>query len=403
MNRIIITGNGFDIAHGLLTDYRDFINHIRKDFINFVNTNTSEEIVNGHPLFFVTPADPVFTNGSLPRKVIIQNGEDITSWDELSKRILLEYWDGNVYNAQISVTNHFLNFALIGSQTKSWGGFENDYKNILTGIMRGETTAGKGLFPKTYTAENLNKDLDQVIELLYDYLKNKIIVPDTLDPVILSRLLTKPLRQWGIKPGYISKYGTIRSIQKKSGFTDVQEDEQLEDVLFLSFNYTSTIRNYLFRDANFAAIDNCGLEYSSKRRISTSLRCIHGDLEDGSHNSLIFGYGDELDENQAILETLDDEFLRHIKSVLYTRSPYYREVIEFAESGEFDIIIYGHSCSNTDRTLLNTLFEHKNCVSIQPFLHNPNTSSIYTNIYRCFKDKTLMRSRVVDQTNTIQG
>jgi hypothetical protein len=102
-------------------------------------------------------------------------------------------------------------------------------------------------------------------------------------------------------------------------------------------------------------------------------------------------------------ENLEDEYLRYIKSVLYTRSPSYREVIDFADADKFDIIIYGHSCSNTDRTLLNTLFEHKNCVSIQPFLHNANDMSIYINIYRCFKDKKLMRARVVDQTNTIRA
>ncbi|KAA6438729.1 hypothetical protein FEM33_18040 [Dyadobacter flavalbus] len=67
------------------------------------------------------------------------------------------------------------------------------------------------------------------------------------------------------------------------------------------------------------------------------------------------------------------------------------------------MIIYGHSCSNTDRTLLNTLFEHPNCISIQPFLRKPESASIYTNIYRCFKDKALMRKRVVDATNTIRG
>ena len=29
----------------------------------------------------------------------------------------------------------------------------------------------------------------------------------------------------------------------------------------------------------------------------------------------------------------------------------------------------GHSCGNLDRTLLNTLFEHKNCVPIKPFYY----------------------------------
>jgi hypothetical protein len=196
---------------------------------------------------------------------------------------------------------------------------------------------------------------------------------------------------------YVSKYGEISIINEE------EEIDKLEHVLFLSFNYTATIQNYLFKSENFSAIDNCNLDYNSRNRITTSLRYIHGDLDDGSPDSLIFGYGDELDENQLILERSGDEFLKHIKSVLYTSSPYYREVIDFADAGQFDIVIYGHSCSNTDRTLLNALFEHENCISIQPYLYDLSDTSIYMNIYRCFKDKQLIRRRVVDQTSTIRG
>jgi len=123
---------------------------------------------------------------------------------------------------------------------------------------------------------------------------------------------------------------------------------------------------------------------------TTSIRYIHGDLADIEPGSIIFGDGDELNENQAILETLDNDFLKHIKSVQYTRSPYYRELIDFSEADKFDIVIYGHSCLNTGRTRLNTLFEHKNCVSMQPLLYKKGDTSIYTNSYRCFKDKKLM-------------
>jgi hypothetical protein len=100
--------------------------------------------------------------------------------------------------------------------------------------------------------------------------------------------------------------------------------------------------------------------------VHTIVRYIHGDLNSIESNPIIFGYGDEQDEHQLVLETMDNEFFKHIKSVQYTRTPYYREMIDFADADKFDIIIYGHSCSNTDRTLLNTLFEHDHCISIQP-------------------------------------
>ncbi|RMZ61332.1 hypothetical protein D1632_00110 [Chryseobacterium nematophagum] len=37
-----------------------------------------------------------------------------------------------------------------------------------------------------------------------------------------------------------------------------------------------------------------------------------------------------------------------------------------------------HSCGNTDRTLLNTIFEHENCVSVKIFYHQESKIKIIT-------------------------
>lgn len=63
----------------------------------------------------------------------------------------------------------------------------------------------------------------------------------------------------------------------------------------------------------------------------------------------------------------------------------------------------GHSCGNSDRTLLNTLFEHQNCVSIKPFYYVnkngvDNYLDIVKNIYRNFTDMKLMRAKVVNKS-----
>ena len=63
----------------------------------------------------------------------------------------------------------------------------------------------------------------------------------------------------------------------------------------------------------------------------------------------------------------------------------------------------GHSCGNSDRTLLNTLFEHENCVSIKPYYYQKEDGSdnyleIVQNICRNFTDMKLMRDRVVNKT-----
>ena len=98
-----------------------------------------------------------------------------------------------------------------------------------------------------------------------------------------------------------------------------------------------------------------------------SINHIHGDLN--NPDSIIFGYGDELDEDyKALLKQSDNECLRNIKSIKYLELGKYRNLLQFIESAPYQVYIMGHSCGNSDRTLLNTLFEHKNCVSIKPYL-----------------------------------
>lgn len=73
------------------------------------------------------------------------------------------------------------------------------------------------------------------------------------------------------------------------------------------------------------------------------------------------------------------------------------------ESAPYQIYIMGHSCGQSDGTLLNTLFEHKNCISIKPYYYRKadgtdNYMEIIQNISRNFTDMKLMRDRVVNKT-----
>ena len=128
---------------------------------------------------------------------------------------------------------------------------------------------------------------------------------------------------------------------------------------------------------------------------------IHGVLSD--RDSVIFGYGDELDKDyQTLRDANENEYLRNIKSVKYLESDNYRKLLEFMSSAPYQIYIMGHSCGNSDRTLLNTLFEHENCVSIKPFYYakydgTDNYLDIIQNISRNFTDMKIMRDRVVNK------
>lgn len=155
------------------------------------------------------------------------------------------------------------------------------------------------------------------------------------------------------------------------------------NTMLLNFNYTNTPQRYMEFHPN------------------VTINYIHGHLDDPK--SVIFGYGDELDkEFPRLKEEYDNECLRHAKSINYLESDNYRKMLEFIESEPFQVVIMGHSCGTSDRTLLNTIFEHPNCFSIKPYYYindkgKDNYQELVQNISRNFTDMKLMRDRVVNK------
>lgn len=128
---------------------------------------------------------------------------------------------------------------------------------------------------------------------------------------------------------------------------EAEDNHEPTNIMLLNFNYTPTP------------------EYYMEGRSNITINYIHGRLD--NPQSVIFGYGDELDENyKRLKEQNDSECMRHVKSIRYQEHDNYRRMLEFIESDPFQVVIMGHSCGNSDRMLLNTIFEHHNCVSIKP-------------------------------------
>lgn len=163
-------------------------------------------------------------------------------------------------------------------------------------------------------------------------------------------------------------------------------------VFLLNFNYTTYIEPR-FRDT----LPNLQVGSFDKDQLVCH---IHGDLND--ENSIIFGYGDDREEMyKKLSDKNDNRFLENDKTVKYLGSARYRNFLGFIESAPFQVCIMGHSCGVSDRTLLNTIFQHENCVSIKPYYYKKENSDDYyeiiKNISRCFDDKKLMRDRVVNK------
>ncbi|MBR5492330.1 MAG: hypothetical protein IKV77_04250 [Alistipes sp.] len=373
MNRLVIIGNGFDMAHGLNTSYMDFINWYWDKRIETFAGNTS------------------LVSEDCLCKLIIKNNTNISCWNVFA--FMNSYFKdirGNRSYSGFDVIKYIQNKSEIFSidyskffgtilqsiETKGWVDIENDYYKLLKETSKSDCG---------YTVRELNEQLaflqKKLIEYLHTIGTNQDIkelrdaIIDYFDPADFSTEgRKKALEDIGLD---IKSFGEVEY--------NYEERNKLipKRIMLLSFNYTATAKMY----SNF----NLDFNY------------IHGDLE--HPENIIFGYGDELDKDyQAILDMNDNELLKHVKSVKYLETRNYHNMLEFLMSAPFQVVIMGHSCGNSDRTLLNTVFEHENCVSIKPFYHKwedgtDNYLDIVQNISRNFNftNMRLFRDRVVNK------
>lgn len=352
MNRIVLIGNGFDLANGYKTSYKDFIEWLLEEKFNSIfksQFNYQDEDL------FYQRYDPNITTYSQFRPRFYIKDEQfvhVSYNDEISSNNSIKYKNRLL---QILINNHFI----IG-----WADIENIYYDHLINLLKNDKS----------TNENIQKFQDEfqrVINLLQDYLfqLNKP-TPDIGMRFKFKKVLNQPIVENEISIEYKTK------VQKV--------DYEIKNGLILDFNYTDTTDN--FYDEKYSLIH------------------IHGKLN-SKENPIIFGFGDELDDNYSNIEKskFKNNVMRFIKSVNYLKNDNYRKLLNFINSEKYQISIVGHSCSNTDRTLLNTLFEHENCVSIKPFFRKyddgtTNYFELVSNISRNFKDKKMLRDRVVNES-----
>ncbi len=366
MNRLVIIGNGFDLAHGLKTRYEDFINWYwdrRVDAFVGNTTKVSEDCLS---------------------KLTIIDSSNISSWSVFTfENSYFKDFRGSRtcpgYDVIKEIRNHpdifsiettqFFQSILHSIETKGWVDIENDYYALL--VQQTSPIMGIGK-QKPLDPKVLNLQLDYLKAMLIDYLKNE----EKKEVKCISSIKEKiyrPIRGREIAVANLNYSGNRHS-----------KDVTLNDVMLLNFNYTKTEEQYV----------------DSKARVQVNH--IHGCLDDA--NSIIFGYGDELDSDFENLKNLNNnECLRNMKSLRYSDADNYRKMLNFIESGPFQVCIMGHSCGNSDRTLLNTLFEHKFCVSVKPYYfkiddETDNYLELVQNISRSFTDMKLMRDRVVNKT-----
>lgn len=435
MNRIILIGNGFDLAHGLETSYKSYIEYYWDTRLVEVARCNHYIESDGMTTFSIKNIQKIWSG-------ILSELYFRYDMEENSVRKMVELIKQDTENFQIT-KSPFFQAVDTSIEIKNWVDIEHEYYWILKQIVKEDR--------KPYpTPRKLDEEFEVLKTKLQKYLSNiqkEQIKPDLIKSCIrhaifepfdirdisnndwcnFEQALIARVDQFenafrGIAHNYLRQphlahfeyqdavfylqgldsESTSTNSNNESLPANVNKEQHIRNVknnnpsvpksflwpdqiLLLNFNYTNMADLYLPKDSEF------------------KVNHIHGEL-DNEKNPIIFGYGDELDEDYKRISNLNDNnYLSNIKSIRYLETDNYRKLLSFIDSAPFQIYIMGHSCGNSDRTLLNTLFEHKNCVSIKPFYHQKddgtdNYIEIVQNISRNFNDMRLMRDRVVNKT-----
>lgn len=375
MNRLVIIGNGFDMAHGLKTSYKDFINWYWDRRVDAFVGNISK--VSEDNLCKLTIKDN--PNLSCWNVFAFENSyfKDIRGNRTCSGyEVITEL---QKYPDTFSVdSTPFFGTIIQSIETRGWVDIENDYYQLLKECSE-NTDCG-------YTVKELNEQMAFLQEKLVEYLRT-IDVPVTIETINSAIRENICIEDLSIEGKALAKTMGVIEYDTNAFDDNRYMDERFsgmppERTMLLCFNYTGTVKEY-------------------EQYGGLILNYIHGELEHPEH--IIFGYGDELDKDyQDILDKQDNELLKNVKSVKYLETRNYHKMLDFLMAAPFQVLIMGHSCGNSDRTLLNTVFEHENCVSIKPFYHkwedgSDNYLELVQNISRNFTNMKLFRDRVVNK------
>jgi hypothetical protein len=402
MNRLIIVGNGFDLAHGLPTSYNNFINdfwsnfrfNYRKDYIrNIVDVKDDYSGVLNYGDRVISCYNDFQSN------VSAYASDRGLSYHNSSGEGIFQLHS----NRYIAVVYNNILFKIICEKqsVQSWVDVENEYYKLLKGCLDENDNE---------RVKKLNSEFEVIKNLLVVYLQNQVcdkieFESGTGFEEIIKYLLVRPIMEdVSEEIAYFKEFPKKhreklieynKVMLEKHGKHLLQDyiDTGLEQNLFLNFNYTPSVDKYI------SAIRNSGRQNIFG---NTSQIQIHGRLGD-EENQINFGFGDEMDKRyQEIEEKDDNEYLQNIKSFKYFQNSNYKDMLDFIDTDEFQVFIMGHSCGLSDRILLNKIFEHEYCLSIKVFYYEnagkDNYTEVVQNISRHFNKKEMMREKIVNKS-----
>jgi hypothetical protein len=337
MNRIIILGNGFDLANGLKTSYDHFIlNYLKKSLKSARKNNVYEDNL-------LKIEDAYHISENLIDKT--QSFQELKRFAEING---VKFSYGMLINI-IFEKLHLLN----------WVDIENIYYSLLKNIVSSKY------------ADEIEK-----LNIQFTELKNQLIT-----------YLEQENQGFKYSEKSIENYFNLFSnnFEEIKTYSDNSGAKVYNQCFIINFNYT----NYL---------SNVVKKLNPK---SYKLIYIHGEINDvqdiifgfGDDTDKTYQQIEELNDNRFFEHIKSFNYLKNN----YYQNIF--SLIENVDE-KFEVLIFGHSLGLSDRTMFSQIFNNPNLHKVKLYYHekedgtNDFRSKIHE-ISRHFKDKGRMRLKIV--------
>lgn len=339
MKRVIVIGNGFDIAMGCNSSVVDFLLWIYKRELTSIRAHDQKTT----KLFLLK-------NGQFPQFTL---GFD----NFIANCVDLQQMRERVEDRILQLNDKLLRGILDSGRVKGWYDIEQTYFDQLLELTK---------YPKTIDEQkitSLNESLSRITFLLNDFLIEQS------DKISSNRIA--PLKQ------------TFESLNGRREL-GLMMNKHLEQVIFINFNYTDILQKM---------VD------SSRNLTSATIFHIHGSLNRGdSPQNIIVGFGDDQSEAFKQLESLQrHDVMKYIKTFNYSRDSIVVDILNICDADEYSLYIIGHSCSDTDRTIMKSLINHKNCLKIRLYHKGNQEDFLKRNVAvsRFIEDKEIRLKKIL--------
>lgn len=336
--KVLMIGNGFDLAHGLETKYTDFLKFVEQfNRVYDINERDSDFYLrSGNFMQFLVS---LFRDNSIESRHIIKEFRQIT---------LENIWV-NHFNEVLDVKKN------IG---ENWIDFEKEIERVIGWMEKSISTCKSfmdivNLYEREHVTVAFLTDLNIEIEKL-EFTKSS----NTEE--LEKRLIKKYLNDLDNLIRALEIYFTLYVYsQIRENFNDDIISLKLgENDAIISFNYTDTY-NKIYKN-NLIAPEN--------------IHFIHGNavLHNNGNNNMVVGIdetleGDEINKNLKYVG-----FKKYFQRIVKDVDASYTNLFKLSEdeyNEKIEVFVFGHSLDKTDSDIIRRIFTAKNSI-VTVFSHD---------------------------------